>query len=186
MALVFLGLCSGNLMAQTVSGSYMISSTNEFGTHYLAFDGTSLADATTFNPATCMWDVAITNGTCTVSMDGKYLRFEGPESKPSITPNTAQATTFTIEDGKLKANDKYLVFNDEWKAVDANAYRCHIEAASFPLGTPYYISAGSNYMYGYWEGGKAKLGNKNILDNDCNWFVNSRNSLCISLNNKTW
>lgn len=180
MALVFLGLCSGSLMAQTVSGSYMISSTNEFGTHYLAFDGTSLADATTFNPATCMWDVAITDGTCTVSMDGNYLTMSG-----STVAIGTPATTFTISDGKLMAGGNYLVFNDEWKAVDENAYRCHIEAASFPLGTPYYISAGSNYMYGYWDG-NAKLGNKNILDNDCNWFVNSRNSLCISLNNKTW
>ena len=106
MALVFLGLCSGSLMAQTVSGSYMISSTNEFGTHYLAFDGTSLADATTFNPATCMWDVAITNGTCTVSMNGNYLTMSG-----STVAIGTPATTFTISDGKLMAGGNYLVFD---------------------------------------------------------------------------
>lgn len=183
MALVFLGLCSGNLMAQTVSGSYMISSTNEFGTHYLAFDGTSLADATTFNPATCMWDVEITDGTCTVSMDGNYLTMSG--SNVAIgTP----ATTFTISDGKLMAGGNYLVFDDEWKAVDNSGYKCYLSSPA--EGIPYMISYNGNYL-GYHvkaNGKDVETINETSFDPaTCIWYLTSDNKLrtnVLTVNNQ--
>lgn len=183
MALVFLGLCSGSLMAQTVSGSYMISSTNEFGTHYLAFDGTSLADATTFNPATCMWDVAITDGTCTVSMDGNYLTMSG-----STVAIGTPATTFTISDGKLMAGGNYLVFDDEWKAVDNSGYKCYLSSPA--EGIPYMISYDGNYL-GYHvkaDGKSVEIINETFYNPaTCIWYLTSDNKLrtnVLTVNNQ--
>lgn len=176
MALVFLGLCSGSLMAQTVSGSYMISSTNEFGTHYLAFDGTSLADATTFNPATCMWDVAITNGTCTVSMDGNYLTMSG--TTVGTTTTVGDATTFTISDGKLMAGGNYLVFDNEWKAVSPIDYLCTV-AKPAGLGetlsgfTISYTSGGETHYLGYNSDLSAIMDYTTFNVQTCMWYYNT-------------
>ncbi len=173
-------------MAQTVSGSYMISSTNEFGTHYLAFVGTSLTDATTFNPATCIWDVAITNGTCTVSMDGNYLTMSG--TTVGTTTTIGDATTFTISDGKLMAGGNYLVFDDEWKAVDNSGYKCYLSSPA--EGIPYMISYNGNYL-GYHV--KADGKNVEIINETsfnpatCIWYLTSDNKLrtnVLTVNNQ--